>query len=100
MSPGSRRGARVAAVQRRSEALPDPAIPSARRALQFGAAERPVKDYHINIFWSDEDDCYVADIPDLRFCSAFGSTPEEALAEVEIAKRGWLKTARQAGKPV
>lgn len=39
-------------------------------------------DYHINIFYSDEDDGYIADIPDLKFCSAFGETPGEALAEV------------------
>jgi predicted RNase H-like HicB family nuclease len=37
-----------------------------------------VKDYHINIFFSDEDDCYIADLPDLAFCSAFGATPEDA----------------------
>ena len=59
-----------------------------------------MKDYHINIFYSDEDGGYVADIPDLDACSAFGSTPEEALAEVERAKAAWLEAARQAGKPV
>lgn len=53
--------------------------------------------YQINIFWSDEDGCYVADIPDLKFCSAFGDTPEEALAEVEKAKEAWLATARDHG---
>jgi len=37
-----------------------------------------VKDYHINIFWSDEDGGYIADIPDLEACSAFGSTQAEA----------------------
>jgi hypothetical protein len=42
-----------------------------------------MKDYHINIFWSDEDGGYIADIPDLEACSAFGTTPAEALAEVE-----------------
>ena len=56
--------------------------------------------YHINIFWSDEDGCYVADIPDLRFCSAFGDTPEKALVEVERAKQAWLEAARSTGKPV
>ena len=55
--------------------------------------------YHINVFWSDEDGCYVADIPDLRCCSAFGDTPEKALAEVERAKQAWLEAARSAGKP-
>ena len=59
-----------------------------------------MKDYHINIFWSDEDECYVADIPDLSFCSAFGSTPEKALAEVETAKRLWLEVAKEKGKPI
>jgi predicted RNase H-like HicB family nuclease len=48
--------------------------------------ETEMKDYHINIFYSEEDEGYIADIPDLRFCSAFGETPEEALKEVLIAK--------------
>ncbi len=59
-----------------------------------------MKDYHINIFYSDEDGGYVADIPDLKFCSAFGETPKEALKEVEIAKTAWLEAARDAGKPI
>ena len=59
-----------------------------------------MKDYHINIFYSDEDGGYIADIPDLEACSAFGSTPEEALTEVERAKRAWIAAAQQARKPV
>ncbi len=59
-----------------------------------------MSDYHINIFWSDEDGGYIADIPDLDACSAFGMTPEEALAEVEKAKGAWLDAARELGKPV
>jgi predicted RNase H-like HicB family nuclease len=54
-----------------------------------------VKDYHINIFCSDEDEGYIADIPDLEACSAFGDTPEKALAEVEMAKEAWLAAARE-----
>ena len=38
-----------------------------------------MKDYHINIFYSEEDGGYIADIPDLESCSAFGKTPQEAL---------------------
>lgn len=53
-----------------------------------------MKDYHINIFYSEEDKCYVADIPDLKFCSAFGDTLELALQEVVIAKKLWLETAK------
>ena len=57
-------------------------------------------DYHINIFYSDEDQCYVADIPDLKYCSAFGETPQEALAEVLVAKEMWLEVAREDGSPL
>ena len=59
-----------------------------------------MKDYHINIFYSDEDEGYIADIPDLECCSAFGRTPEEALTESETAKEAWLAVARDSGKPV
>lgn len=59
-----------------------------------------MSDYHINIFFSEEDGGYIADIPDLESCSAFGCTPEEALAQVEQAKAAWLETARASGKPI
>jgi predicted RNase H-like HicB family nuclease len=59
-----------------------------------------MKDYHINIFYSEEDEGYIADIPDLKYCSAFGDTPEEALHEVLLAKSAWLEAARAEGKPV
>ena len=59
-----------------------------------------MKDYHINIFFSEEDSCYVADIPDLSSCSAFGATPEEALHEVEQAKASWLVVAKEKGIPI
>lgn len=59
-----------------------------------------MSDYHINIFYSEEDGGYIADIPDLESCSAFGATPEQALAELEKAKEAWLETARQEGKPI
>jgi len=57
-------------------------------------------DYHINIFYSEEDEGYIADIPDLEACSAFGSTPEEALREVQLAKSLWLEAARAERKPI
>ncbi len=59
-----------------------------------------MSDYHINIFASEEDGGYIADIPDLPSCSAFGATPEEALAEVQHAKAAWLEAARSEGKPI
>ena len=57
-----------------------------------------MKDYHINIFYSDEDNCYIADIPDLPHCSACGETVEEALKEVQVAKRLWIEAAKEIGK--
>jgi predicted RNase H-like HicB family nuclease len=59
-----------------------------------------MKDYHVNLFYSDENEGYIADIPDLKSCSAFGETPEEALREVLIAKKAWIEAALANGKPV
>jgi predicted RNase H-like HicB family nuclease len=59
-----------------------------------------VSDYHINVFYSDEDGGYIADIPDLESCSAFGASPQEALDEVLRAKEGWLASARDRGQPI
>ena len=59
-----------------------------------------MQDYHINIFYSKEDGGYIADIPDLESCSAFGATPDEALREVVIAKGVWLKAAKSEGKRI
>ncbi len=59
-----------------------------------------MSDYHINLFYSEEDGGYIADIPDLAACSAFGQTPVEAVQQVQIAKDAWLAAARAAGKPV
>lgn len=59
-----------------------------------------MKDYHINIFYSDQDHGYIADIPDLKSCCAFGETPAQALAEVLEAKESWLEAAKSSGKPI
>ncbi|MCA1810174.1 MAG: type II toxin-antitoxin system HicB family antitoxin [Lentisphaerae bacterium] len=59
-----------------------------------------MRDYHINIFYSEEDGGYIADIPDLEFCSAFGKTPEDALSEVKIAKTTWIQAAKAGKKQI
>lgn len=59
-----------------------------------------VSDYHINIFYSERDGGYIADIPDLEACSAFGASPSEALTEIERAKSAWLESAKAEGKPI
>ena len=59
-----------------------------------------MKDYHINVFYSEEDEGYIADIPDLKHCSSFGKTPAEALQEVLKAKETWVEAARVHKKPI
>jgi predicted RNase H-like HicB family nuclease len=56
--------------------------------------------YRIEIFWSKEDGGYVANVPDLRYCSAFGETYEEALREVLVAMELHLDTLRDEGRPI
>ena len=53
--------------------------------------------YHINLFWSADDGCWIADVPDLRPCSAHGETRAEALAHIDDAIAGWLEVARERG---
>jgi predicted RNase H-like HicB family nuclease len=59
-----------------------------------------MSDYHVNVFYSDEDGGYIADIPDLEASSGFGATRQEALAAVETAKEAWLAVAREAGRAI
>jgi predicted RNase H-like HicB family nuclease len=59
-----------------------------------------MKRYAIIVFWSDADDGWIADAPDLKSCSAFGTTPEEAVVELRIAMAAWLDAARAAGHSI
>ena len=59
-----------------------------------------MKDYHVNISYSDEDGGYIAGIPDLEACSAFGATRAEALAELEKAGEAWIEAAHVENKPI
>jgi len=59
-----------------------------------------VTGYRIEVFWSEEDQVWIADVPDLQYCSAHGRTPHEAVSEVENAMEAWLESARQLGKPI
>ncbi|RLC90567.1 MAG: type II toxin-antitoxin system HicB family antitoxin [Chloroflexi bacterium] len=56
--------------------------------------------YEIIIFWSAEDDSFVAEIPELPGCVAHGDTHEKALANAKVAEKLWLDTAREFGDPV
>jgi predicted RNase H-like HicB family nuclease len=59
-----------------------------------------MKDYHINIFYSPEDEAYIADIPDFEMCSAHGATPQEALEQVLIARDAIITMMREKGRPI
>ncbi|MBE7558331.1 type II toxin-antitoxin system HicB family antitoxin [bacterium] len=56
--------------------------------------------YEIIIFWSDEDNAFIADVPELPGCMAHGPTHRAALESVEEAMRLWIDTAREFGDPV
>jgi len=56
--------------------------------------------YHINVFYSEDDKCYIADVPDLQGCSAFGDTPEKAVEEITIAMNLWIEVAIEDGDEI
>ena len=56
--------------------------------------------YHIDVFWYDPDACWIANVPDLRSCSAHGDTPAAAVAEAQIAMGLWLDVARENALPI
>jgi predicted RNase H-like HicB family nuclease len=59
-----------------------------------------VTKYEINLYWSDEDAAFIAEVPELPGCAADGTTRREALANVELVTSEWLETARELGRPV
>ena len=56
--------------------------------------------YEVILFWSHEDDAFVAEVPELPGCMAHGASQEEALKQVKEAIRLWLDTAREFGDPI
>jgi predicted RNase H-like HicB family nuclease len=56
--------------------------------------------YEIVIYWSDEDGCYLAEVPELPGCIADGASYQEALANAEMAMNHWLEVARELGRPI
>jgi predicted RNase H-like HicB family nuclease len=56
--------------------------------------------YEIIIYWSREDQAFVAEIPELPGCTAHGPTPQEALANAQDAIQLWIDTAQEFGDPV
>ena len=56
--------------------------------------------YEIIIYWSDEDDAFIADVPELPGCMADGETYQEALANAEVIVREWIETALSLGRDI
>ena len=56
--------------------------------------------YEVIIYWSDEDEAYVAEVPELAGCAADGRTYAEAVANVEVVIDEWIETAREMGRPI
>jgi predicted RNase H-like HicB family nuclease len=56
--------------------------------------------YEVIIYWSDEDQAFVAEVPELPGCAADGKTYQAALANVEVVIRQWIDTAKELGRPI
>lgn len=56
--------------------------------------------YEIIIYWSEEDEAYIAEVPELPGCMADGSTYEEALRNIEVISQEWINTAQELGRPI
>ncbi|MBI4573717.1 MAG: type II toxin-antitoxin system HicB family antitoxin [candidate division NC10 bacterium] len=56
--------------------------------------------YEVILYWSDEDQAFVAEVPELPGCAADGGTYQEALANVEVIIKEWIETAKELGSPI
>ncbi len=62
--------------------------------------EKMMSRYEIIIYWSDEDDSFIAEVPELPGCAADGCTYQEALSNIEIIIAEWIDTAKESGRAV
>ncbi|MBQ4330816.1 MAG: type II toxin-antitoxin system HicB family antitoxin [Spirochaetaceae bacterium] len=56
--------------------------------------------YEIVVYWSDEDDCYIAEVPERPGCMADGADRQEVVRNVEMVIDQWLETAQEEGRPI
>ena len=59
-----------------------------------------MKKYEVIIYWSDEDEVFIAEVPELSGCMADGTTYQEALANAEVVIQEWIETAKELGRPI
>jgi len=56
--------------------------------------------YEIIIYWSESDQSFIAEVPELAGCKSDGSTYQEAISNVELVISEWIETARSIGRPI
>ena len=56
--------------------------------------------YEINLYWSEQDQSFIAEVPDLPGCAADGETYQEALQNIEIIMQEWIETAQELGQKI
>ncbi|MFN8424858.1 MAG: type II toxin-antitoxin system HicB family antitoxin [Anaerolineales bacterium] len=56
--------------------------------------------YEVIIYWSEEDQSFIAEVPELPGCITDGASTQEALANVEVIAREWIETARELGREI
>lgn len=56
--------------------------------------------YEVILYWSNEDDAFIAEVPELPGCMADGESYQEALANVEVVIHEWIETARELNRPI
>ena len=98
-----RPGLRKRSIFRETEARPKPyQVRQVRNViLKYKLGEERLMDkYEIIIYWSDEDQAFVAEVPELPGCMAHGNTHEEALANAKAAMQLWIDTANEFGDPI
>jgi predicted RNase H-like HicB family nuclease len=72
------------------------------RAAALRCTRRPRKicKYEVIIYWSNEDQAFIAEVPELPGCAADGATYQEALANVEVVIQEWIETAKELKRPI
>ncbi len=61
---------------------------------------KPEYRYEVIIYWSEEDEAFIAEVPELPGCMADGGTYEETVENVQVVIREWIDTSRELGRPV
>lgn len=56
--------------------------------------------YEIILYWSEEDQAFIAEVPELPGCAADGASYQQAIANVEVVMQEWIQTAKELGRPI